>query len=238
MKLDILAIGAHPDDIELSCSGTLAKEVEKGKKIGILDLTRGELGTRGTAETRDQEAKDAAGILGVSMRKNLEFSDGFFSNNTAHQLEIIKILRKYRPEVILCNAIHDRHIDHGKGSRLVSDACFLSGLKKIETVYEGNFQKEWRPKHIYHYIQWYDIEPDFVVDISGFMEKKLESVKAYKTQFFDQGSNEPNTPISSSNFIDSVTYRARNLGRIIGTEHGEGFTVERYPAVDSILDLI
>ena len=238
MKLDILAIGAHPDDVELSCSGTLAKEVENGKKVGILDLTRGELGTRGTAETRDQEAKDAAKILGVRVRKNLEFSDGFFSNNTAHQLEIIKILRKYRPEVVLCNAVHDRHIDHGKGSRLVSDACFLSGLKKIETIYEGNSQKEWRPKHIYHYIQWYDIEPDFVVDISGFMEKKLESVKAYKTQFFDQGSKEPNTPISSSNFIDSVTYRARNLGRIIGTEHGEGFTVERYPAVDSILDLI
>ena len=238
MKLDILAIGAHPDDVELSCSGTLAKEVDKGKKVGILDLTRGELGTRGTAETRDQEAKDAAEILGVRVRKNLEFSDGFFSNNTAHQLEIIKILRKYRPEVVLCNAIHDRHIDHGKGSRLVSDACFLSGLKKIKTIYEGNSQKEWRPKHIYHYIQWYDIEPDFVVDISGFMEKKLESVKAYKTQFFDQGSKETNTPISSSNFIDSVTYRARNLGRIIGTEHGEGFTVERYPAVDSILDLI
>jgi len=238
MKLDILAIGAHPDDVELSCSGTLAKEVDKGKKVGILDLTRGELGTRGTAETRDKEAKDAAEILGVRVRKNLEFSDGFFSNNTAHQLEIIKILRKYRPEVVLCNAIHDRHIDHGKGSRLVSDACFLSGLKKIETIYEGNSQKEWRPKHIYHYIQWYDIEPDFVVDISGFMEKKLESVKAYKTQFFDQGSKETNTPISSSNFIDSVTYRARNLGRIIGTEHGEGFTVERYPAVDSILDLI
>jgi len=238
MKLDILAIGAHPDDVELSCSGTLAKEVDKGKKVGILDLTRGELGTRGTAETRDQEAKNAAEILGVRVRKNLEFSDGFFSNNTAHQLEIIKILRKYRPDVVLCNAIHDRHIDHGKGSRLVSDACFLSGLKKIETIYEGNSQKEWRPKHIYHYIQWYDIEPDFVVDISGFMEKKLESVKAYKTQFFDQDNNEPNTPISSSNFIDSVTYRARNLGRIIGTEHGEGFTVERYPAVDSILDLI
>ena len=238
MKLDILAIGAHPDDVELSCSGTLAKEISKGKKVGILDLTRGELGTRGTAETRDQEAKNAAEILGVRVRKNLEFSDGFFSNNTAHQLEIIKILRKYRPDVVLCNAIHDRHIDHGKGSRLVSDACFLSGLKKIETIYEGNSQKEWRPKHIYHYIQWYDIEPDFVVDISGFMEKKLESVKAYKTQFFDQGSKEPNTPISSSNFIDSVTYRARNLGRIIGTEHGEGFTVERYPAVDSILDLI
>lgn len=238
MKLDILAIGAHPDDVELSCSGTLAKEISKGKKVGILDLTRGELGTRGTAETRDEEAKNAAEILGVSVRKNLEFSDGFFTNNTAHQLEIIKILRKYRPDVILCNAIHDRHIDHGKGSQLVSDACFLSGLKKIETIYEGNSQKEWRPKHVYHYIQWYDIEPDIVVDISGFMNKKLECVKAYKTQFYDTKSKEPQTPISSSNFFDSITYRARNLGRIIGTEHAEGYTVERYPAVDSIFDLV
>jgi len=238
MKLDILAIGAHPDDVELSCSGTLAKEISKGKKVGILDLTRGELGTRGTAETRDKEAEDAAKILGVSMRRNLEFSDGFFSNNTAHQLEIIKVLRKYRPDVIFCNAIHDRHIDHGKGSRLVSDACFLSGLQKIETICEGNTQKEWRPKLVYHYIQWYDIEPDIVVDITGFIEKKIECVKAYKTQFYDIKSKEPETPISSSNFFDSITYRARNLGRIIGTEHAEGFTVERYPAVDSIFDLI
>lgn len=238
MKLDILAIGAHPDDVELSCAGTLAKEISKGKKVGILDLTRGELGTRGTAETRDEEAKTAAKILGVSMRKNLEFSDGFFTNNTAHQLEIIKVLRKYRPEVILCNAIHDRHIDHGKGSQLVSDACFLSGLKKIETICEGNSQKEWRPKHVYHYIQWYEIEPDVVVDITGFMDKKIECIKAYKTQFYDIESKEPETPISSSNFFDSITYRARNLGRIINTEHGEGYTVERYPAVDSIFDLI
>lgn len=238
MKLDILAIGAHPDDVELSCSGTLAKEISKGKKVGILDLTRGELGTRGTAETRDEEAAKAAEILGVSVRKNLEFSDGFFTNNTAHQLEIIKILRKYRPDVILCNAIRDRHIDHGKGSRLVSDACFLSGLKKIETIYEGNSQKQWRPKLIYHYIQWYDIEPDVVVDITGFMDKKIECIKAYETQFYDEKSEEPNTPISSSNFFDSITYRARNLGRIINTEHAEGYTVERYPAVDSIFDLI
>jgi bacillithiol biosynthesis deacetylase BshB1 len=238
MKLDILAIGAHPDDVELSCSGTIAKEISNGKKIGILDLTRGELGTRGTAETRDAEAEKAAEILGVSMRKNLEFSDGFFTNNTAHQLEIIKVIRKYRPDVILCNAIRDRHIDHGKGSQLVSDSCFLSGLKKIETICEGNTQKEWRPKLVYHYIQWYEIEPDVVVDITGFMDKKLACVKAYKTQFYDTKSKEPETPISSSNFFDSITYRARNLGRIIGTEHAEGFTVERYPAVDSIFDLI
>ncbi|MDR6301117.1 bacillithiol biosynthesis deacetylase BshB1 [Mesonia maritima] len=238
MKLDILAIGAHPDDVELSCAGTLAKEIANGKKVGILDLTQGELGTRGSAEIRAEEAQNAAEILGVKMRKNLKFSDGFFINNTAHQLEIIKILRKYRPEIIFCNAVDDRHIDHGKGSKLVSDACFLSGLRKIETTFEGNKQKEWRPKFVYHYIQWKELEPDIIVDISGFMEKKLDSVKAYKTQFYDKNSEEPNTPISSNNFLDSVTYRARNLGRIIGTDHAEGFTVERCPAVDSIFDLI
>ncbi|WP_037315191.1 bacillithiol biosynthesis deacetylase BshB1 [Salegentibacter sp. Hel_I_6] len=238
MKLDILAIGSHPDDVELSCSGTIAKEVDRGKKVGILDLTRGELGTRGTAETRDEEAKNAAEILGVSVRENLEFSDGFFENNTAHQLEIIKILRKYRPEIVLCNAIEDRHIDHAKGSKLASDACFLSGLRKIETIYDGKSQEAWRPKHVYHYIQWRNLKPDVVVDISGYIEKKMDAVKAYKTQFFDQNSKEPQTPISSSNFLESITYRARDLGRLINTEHAEGFTVERYPAVDSIFDLI
>lgn len=238
MKLDILAIGAHPDDVELSCSGTLAKEISNGKKVGILDLTRGELGTRGSAEIRDQEAKDAAKILGVSVRKNLEFSDGFFINNTAHQLEIIKILRKYRPEIVFCNAVDDRHIDHGKGSKLTSDACFLSGLRKIETTFEGNKQKAWRPKHVYHYIQWKELQPDVLVDISGFIDQKIASVKAYRSQFYDENNNEPATPISSSNFLDSVTYRARNLGRLMNTEYAEGFTVERCPAVNSIFDLI
>lgn len=238
MKLDILAIGSHPDDVELSCSGTIAKEVDRGKKVGILDLTRGELGTRGTAETRDEEAKNAAKILGVSVRENLEFSDGFFENNTAHQLEIIKILRKYRPEIVLCNAVEDRHIDHGKGAKLVSDACFLSGLRKIETIYDRESQEAWRPKHVYHYIQWKNLKPDIVVDISGYIDKKMEAVKAYKTQFFDESSKEPQTPISSSNFLESITYRSRDLGRLINTEHAEGFTVERYPAVDSIFDLI
>jgi bacillithiol biosynthesis deacetylase BshB1 len=238
MKLDILAIGSHPDDVELSCSGTIAKEVDRGKKVGILDLTRGELGTRGTAETRDKEAKKAAEILGVSVRENLEFSDAFFINNTAHQLEIIKILRKYRPEIVLCNAVDDRHIDHGKGAKLTSDACFLSGLRKIETIYDGESQQAWRPKHVYHYIQWKNLKPDVVVDISGYIDKKMESVKAYKSQFFDESSKEPQTPISSSNFLESITYRARDLGRLINTEHAEGYTVERYPAVDSIFDLI
>ncbi|MDT0676079.1 bacillithiol biosynthesis deacetylase BshB1 [Autumnicola musiva] len=238
MKLDILAVGSHPDDVELSCAGTIAKEVDRGKKVGILDLTRGELGTRGTAETRDTEAAEAAKILGVKMRHNLEFSDGFFMNNTSHQLEIIKILRRYRPEIVLCNAIEDRHIDHGKGAKLVSDACFLSGLRKIETIHDRNKQEAWRPKHVFHYIQWKNIEPDFVVDISGYIDKKVEAVKAYKTQFFDVDSKEPQTPISSSNFLDSITYRARDLGRIINTDHGEGFTAERYVAVDSVFDLI
>lgn len=238
MKLDILAIGAHPDDVELSCSGTIAKEVDRGKKVGILDLTRGELGTRGTAETRDEEAKNATQILGVSIRENLEFSDGFFENNVAHQMEIIKILRKYQPEIVLCNAVEDRHIDHGKGAKLVSDACFLSGLRKIETIKDGENQEAWRPKHVYHYIQWKNLKPDVVVDISGYMDKKVESVLAYKTQFYDQNSEEPQTPISSSNFFESITYRARDLGRLINTEHAEGYTVQRYPAVDSIFDLI
>ena len=237
MKLDILAFGAHPDDIELGCGATIAKEIANGKTVGVIDLTRGELGTRGTAETRDAEAKDSAKILGLSMRKNMAFADGFFSNNKQHQLEIIKQIRKYRPEIVLCNAIDDRHIDHGKGSQLVSDGCFLSGLLKIETEIDGVLQEKWRPKFVYHYIQWKNLRPDFVVDISGFMDLKMQSVLAYKTQFFDASSKEPETPISSKNFTDSIEYRARDLGRLIGVEYGEGFTVERYPAVDSLFDL-
>ncbi len=238
MKLDILAIGAHPDDVELSCSGTIAKEINNGKKIGILDLTKGELGTRGTPEIRDQEAKNAASILGVQVRENLGFRDGFFINNEEHQLAIIKIIRKYQPEIVLCNAIADRHIDHGKGSKLTSDSCFLSGLRKIETIYNGKSQEPWRPKHVYHYIQWATIEPDFVVDISGYMDKKMESVMAYSSQFYDATSEAPSTPISSKNFKDSIQYRAADLGRLIGVAYAEGYTVERYVAVDSIFNLI
>ncbi|HAT63677.1 MAG TPA: bacillithiol biosynthesis deacetylase BshB1 [Flavobacteriaceae bacterium] len=238
MKLDILAIGAHPDDVEMSCGATIAKEISLGKKVGILDLTRGELGTRGSAEIRDKEAQDAAKILGVSMRHNLEFADGFFENNLVTQLEVVKIIRKYRPEIILCNAMEDRHIDHGKGSKLVSDACFLSGLRKIETYHEGNNQGAWRPKHVYHYIQWNEIVPDFVVDVTGFMEKKLKAVFAYKSQFYDENSKEPETPISSKNTMDSLSYRNQNLGRLIGTEYAEGFTVERPVAVNTLEDLI
>jgi len=238
IKLDILAIGAHPDDIELSCAGVLAKEAAAGKVIGILDLTRGELGTRGTPEIRDQEAKNAAKILGVAIRENLGFADGFFINDKEHQLEIIKIIRKYQPEIVLCNAVKDRHPDHSKGSELTSVSCFLSGLRKIETELDGSEQKLWRPKHVYHYIQWQDMTPDIVVDISGYMEAKIDSVKAYKSQFFDPENNEPATPISSNNFFESIRYRAANLGRLIGTDHAEGYMVERYPAVNSLYDLI
>lgn len=237
MKLDILAIGAHPDDVELGCGGTIAKEAANGKKVGVLDLTRGELGTRGSAETRDVEAANSSKILGLSVRENLRFFDGFFVNDKAHQIEIIKILRKYQPEIVLCNAIDDRHIDHGKASKLASDACFLSGLVKIETRLEGELQKPWRPKQVYHYIQWKNIEPDIVVDITGFIDQKMEAVLAYKTQFFNASSKEPQTPISSKNFTDSVIYRARDLGRLVGVEHAEGFTVERTAAVDTLFDL-
>lgn len=237
MKLDILAFGAHPDDVELGCGATIAKEVAKGKKVGIIDLTRGELGTRGTAETRDQEAGEAAKMLGVTIRENLSFADGFFINDKTHQLEVIKMVRKYQPEIVLCNAIEDRHIDHAKGSQLVSDACFLSGLLKIETKFDGTQQKQWRPKQVFHYIQWKNLQPDVVVDVSEFIETKMESVLAYKTQFYDPESKEPQTPISSKNFTDSITYRARDLGRLIGVEYAEGFTVERYVAVESLFDL-
>ncbi|AJA70056.1 bacillithiol biosynthesis deacetylase BshB1 [Myroides odoratimimus] len=238
MKLDILAFGAHPDDVELGCGATIAKEVSLGKKVGIIDLTQGELGTRGSAEIRKIEATNAAAILGVSARENLKFRDGFFINDEKHQLEVIKMIRKYRPEIVLCNAIDDRHIDHGKGSKLVSDACFLSGLRKIETSLDGEEQEAWRPKVVYHYIQWKNIEPDFVVDVTGFMDQKVDSVMAYSTQFFDQNSKEPSTPITSKNFLDSITYRAQDLGRLINKDFAEGFTVERYLAVNTLEDLI
>jgi N-acetylglucosamine malate deacetylase 1 len=237
MKLDILAFGAHPDDVELGCAGTILKEIALGKTVGIVDLTRGELGTRGSADLRDQEAAAAAQILGVSVRENLRFRDGFFVNDEAHQLEVIQMIRKYQPEIVLCNAIEDRHIDHGKGSQLVSDACFLSGLMKIETQLDGQTQQAWRPKVVYHYIQWKDIKPDFVVDITGFTDTKVASILAYRSQFYDPNSNEPESPITSKNFLESLNYRSRDFGRLVGVDHAEGFTVERYLAVNSLADL-
>ena len=239
MKIDILAFGAHPDDVELSCGGTILKEIHNGKTVGIIDLTKGELGTRGTVQTRATEASNAASILGVSFRKNLSFSDGFIANDKAHQLEVIKLIRHHQPEIVLCNAIDDRHIDHGVASKLVSDACFLSGLIKIETksLDSEAVQAPWRPKSIYHYIQWKPLEPDFVVDISDHIDKKMESVMAYSTQFYNLNSQDPETPISSKNFVDSVRYRAADLGRLIGVGYAEGFNVERLPAIDSLFDL-
>ena len=239
MKIDILAFGAHPDDVELSCGGTILKEIHNGKTVGIIDLTKGELGTRGTVQTRATEASNAASILGVSFRKNLSFSDGFIANDKAHQFEVIKLIRHHQPEIVLCNAIDDRHIDHGVASKLVSDACFLSGLIKIETksLDSEAVQAPWRPKSIYHYIQWKPLEPDFVVDISDHIDKKMESVMAYSTQFYNPNSQDPETPISSKNFVDSVRYRAADLGRLIGVGYAEGFNVERLPAIDSLFDL-
>ncbi|WP_303822172.1 bacillithiol biosynthesis deacetylase BshB1 [Apibacter mensalis] len=228
MKLDILAIGAHPDDVELGCGGTLAKMISENKKVGILDLTEGELGTRGTAITRKSEAEEAGKILSIAYRENLKFRDGFFKNDDTHKIELIKIIRKYKPDIVLANAVNDRHPDHGKAAKLVYDACFLSGLLKIQTSYNGVTQDKWRPKHIFNYIQWNEEKPDFIIDISHFLDKKIEACMAYKTQFYDPNSLEPNTPITSINFKKSILYRAENLGRLIGCDAGEGFTSQKW----------
>ena len=224
MKLDVLAIGAHPDDVELGCSGVLIKEVKKGKKVGIVDLTQGELGTRGTVETRYQEAADAAKIIGVHVRENLKMRDGFFVNDEAHQMQVIQVLRKYRPEIVIGNILDDRHPDHGKGGKLIYDACFLSGLKQINTVDDkGQDQEKWRPKYLLHYLQDRFYEPDFIVDISDVWEQRLESIKAYKTQFHNPESNEPQTYISSPEFLEAVIARAKLLGKRIGVQFAEGY---------------
>ena len=227
MKVDILAIGAHPDDVELGCGGTLAKLILEGKKAAIVDLTQGELGTRGTNITRAQEAASASEILGISARENLKMKDGFILNSEEYQIQIVKMIRKYQPEIVLANAVDDRHPDHAKAAKLVSDACFLSGLVKIETELDGENQKQWRPKQVFHYIQWKHITPDFVIDISNFMEKKIEACLAYKTQFYDPDSKEPMTPIATKDFLESLTYRAQDLGRLSGVEFAEGFTTEK-----------
>lgn len=239
MKLDILVFGAHPDDAELGAGGTIAKEIANGKKVGVIDLTRGELGTRGTPEIRDNEAAAAGKILGLTVRENMEFADGFFLNDRNHQLAIIRKIRHYRPAIVLCNALEDRHIDHARGSELVSNACFLSGLIKIDTKLEGDdqWQDAWRPKQVYHYIQWKNLKPDFVLDISGFIDKKMEAIGAYASQFYDPKSKEPSTPISSKNFTDSVAYRARDLGRMVGVEYAEGFNAEREIGVNRLEDI-
>lgn len=238
MKLDILVLASHPDDAELGCGGTIARHVAAGKKAGIVDLTRGELGTRGTPQTRDEEAKTSATILGLAVRENLNFRDGFFSNDEAHQLKVIQAIRKYQPEIVLANAIYDRHPDHGKGSDLAFDSCFYSGLSKIETNDNGRVQPAWRPKALYHYIQSQLIKPDFIVDISAHWQKKMESVKAYKSQFYDPASKEPETFISSEGFMKLLEARGVELGHSIGVQYGEGFTVRRTVGVHSLTDLI
>jgi N-acetylglucosamine malate deacetylase 1 len=238
MKLDILAFGAHPDDVELGCSATIAKEVALGKKVGIIDLTRGELGSRGSVETRNAEAALAAKVLRVSIRENLDMRDCFFTNDELHQQQIIKMIRKYQPEIVLCNPLTDRHIDHGKGGKLVADSCFLSGLSKIETVVDGKQQASWRPKVVYHYLQWNDDKPDFVVDVTDFIDKRLEAILSYKTQFYDVNSKEPTTLIATKNFKDSLSYRLQDLGRMIGVDYAEGFTVARYLGVNSLFHLL
>lgn len=231
MKTDILAFGAHPDDVELGCGGTVAKLISEGKTCVIVDLTRGELGTRGSDKIRHEEAAAAAKILGVSARENLGLKDGFLINSEEYQLSIVKMIRKYRPEIVLANAIDDRHPDHAKAAKLVSDACFLSGLRKIETNVDGENQDVWRPKQIFHYIQWKDIKPEFVIDISEHLDKKLEACMAFKTQFYDPKSTEPETPITSKDFYESLTYRAQDLGRLSGVTYAEGFTSEKLMAL-------
>ena len=223
MKLDILVFGAHPDDVELSCSGTILAEIAKGKKVGIVDLTQGELGTRGTSEKRKQEALDAASIMKIDIRENLEMADGFFMNDEAHQRKIIASLRKYQPEIVLCNAPADRHPDHGRAADLVYTAAFLSGLRKIETKENSSLQKVWRPKYVFNYIQDRYFHPDFVIDITDVFEKKIEAIKAYKTQFFNPELKEPETYISSPEFLESIIYRAKMFGKLIGVKYAEGF---------------
>ncbi len=227
MKLDILAFGVHPDDVELSCAGVLLVEKLNGKTTGIIDLTQGELGTRGTAETREQEAAAAAKILGVEVRENLLMADGFFLNDEIHQRKIITSLREYQPEIILCNAPTDRHPDHGRSAKLVADAAFLSGLKKIETVKGGITQDAWRPKYVFNYIQDRFLNPDFVIDISAVFEQKVEAIKAYGTQFYNTESSEPQTYISTPDFLDSVVYRHKWFGKMIGVKYAEGFITQK-----------
>jgi N-acetylglucosamine malate deacetylase 1 len=237
MKLDILVISAHPDDAELSCSGTIAAHVAKGHQVGILDLTQGEMGTRGTPEIRLQESDEAGKILGLSARGNLGFRDVFFKDDEAHHLEIVKIIRKYKPEIVLANAIQDRHPDHGKGALVASKACFISGLRRVETTLEGKPQVAWRPKYIYHYIQNNYIKPDFVFDISDYWETKIKSIKAFKSQFHDPASDEPQSFISRPEFLDFIEARAKEFGHMIDVRYGEGFTVEKMIGVDDLFAL-
>jgi len=238
MKLDILVFASHPDDAELGCSGTIISQIEKGNKVGIADLTMGELGTRGTIESRTKEAATATELLKLSARENLRFADGFFENDKPHLIEVIKVIRKYQPEIVIANAVEDRHPDHGQGARLVARACFLSGLIKIETAIYGQVQKAWRPKQLYHYIQDRYIKPDFIVDITPYWAKKVEAIKAFQTQFHNPDSKEPITHISTPDFLPFIEARAMEMGHAIGVKYGEGFTKEKQLGVKNLFDLI
>ena len=238
MKLDILAIGVHPDDVELSCSGTLLSHIDKGYKIGLLDLTLGELGTRGNAEIRTQEAMASAQLMGALVREQLDLQDGFFTHNQENLLKIIRVIRRYCPKIVLANAIEDRHPDHGRAAKLIADACFLSGLIKIETHEDnGTPQAVWRPQSIYHYIQDRALKPDFAVDISEYIDKKFDAIMAFKSQFFDPLSKEPVTPISSKDFLDSIRGKDAVYGRYIGAAYAEGYTVSKVVGVSNLFDL-
>jgi bacillithiol biosynthesis deacetylase BshB1 len=237
MKLDILVLAVHPDDAELGCSGTILKHIAEGKKVGIIDFTRGELGTRGTAETRDIEAADSAVILGLHARENLRFKDAFFKNDEAHQRDVIRMIRKYQPEIVLSNALQDRHPDHGRAGDLANDACFLSGLSKISTQQDGVEQEAWRPRLVLQYIQDHYIKPDVIIDITPYIETKVKSIQAFKTQFFNPELDEPETYISSPEFFESVIGRAREFGKSIGATYGEGFTSRKLVGVDSLFNL-
>lgn len=238
MKLDILAIAVHPDDVELGCAGTLMVHAQQGMKVGVVDLTRGELGTRGTPELRIQEAAAAAKIMGLEVRENLGLADGFFRNDTMEQLAIIAAIRKYRPDIVLANAIDDRHPDHGRAAKLIADSCFMAGLRKIETSSDGQPQEAWRPKQVYHFLQDRYHEPDFVIDITPVIDRKLEAIKSFSSQFLAPKDNEPQTYISGSNFFDSVVYRAKMLGKMVGVEYAEGYTSAKMIGVRSFADMI
>jgi bacillithiol biosynthesis deacetylase BshB1 len=239
MKLDILVLAAHPDDAELGCSGTIAKHIAMGYKVGVVDLTRGELGTRGTIHTRLEEAHESAKILGLSVRENLELKDGFFLNSLESQLVVIRAIRQHQPNIVLTNAIKDRHPDHAKGAQLIFDSCFLSGLIKVKTTDQtGVDQKAWRPSAVYHFIQSQFIQPDFIVDISDHWEVKLKSIRSFKTQFFNPDSTEPETYISNADFLKMIESRAVDLGHSIGVKYGEGFTTSRTSGIKSLFDLI
>ncbi|MCC6279054.1 MAG: bacillithiol biosynthesis deacetylase BshB1 [Saprospiraceae bacterium] len=238
MKLDILAVGIHPDDVELSASGTLLRHAALGKTFGLLDLSRGELGTRGTPEIRAEEAATSAKLLGAQVRETLDIPDGLFVDSPEHRLKIIRVLRKYQPDIVLCNALTDRHPDHGRAAKMVAEACFYAGLPRIETFdNEGNKQEKWRPKAVYHYIQDEQLTPDFVVDISPWFARKMEAILSFRSQFYDPNGTEPNTPISGKDFLAFMEAKGRVFGRSIQAEYAEGFNVARTPGVGNLFDL-